>query len=106
VTIATFYNQNCQPGGDGNEAVNGNIMVFPNPVKESAWIRCFLDERADVTLTVFRTDGQCLLKIPKGIMEQGEHLLFWNPGELSRGMYILQLSAGEKQLRQRIMVIR
>jgi hypothetical protein len=106
LTTATFFNQNYQPGGESNEGGNGNMMVFPNPVRESAWIRCFLDERGDVTLTVFRPDGSCLLKTPKGIIGPGEHLLYWNTGTLSPGMYILQLSAGKKQLRQKIMIIR
>lgn len=106
LTAATFFNQNYQPGGEDNNAGNNNLLVFPNPLKESAWIRCFLEERGEVTLTVYRPDGSCLLVTPKGFMDAGEHLFYWNPGMLNPGIYFLQLTTGEKRLRKKIMIIR
>lgn len=106
LTSATFFNEHYQPGEVENTAENSTLLVFPNPLKESAWLRFYLPERGDVTLAVFRPDGRCLVSLPKGFMEKGEHLIYWAPESLTSGVYLLSLSAGRYQERKKIMIIR
>jgi hypothetical protein len=106
LTAATFYNENYLPGGDEEEKRTGSLTVFPNPVRESAYIRYSLPIRGEVVLTIFRTDGRLVMKTQRGFQEAGEHLLFWEPQRLNSGLYILQLSTDNFRAEQKVLLLR
>jgi hypothetical protein len=106
MTAATFYNEKYLPGGDKEEKGNGSLTVFPNPVRESAYIRYSIPIRGEVVLTIFRTDGRVVMKTQRGFQEAGEHLLFWEPQRLNPGLYILQLSTDNYRAEQKVLILR
>lgn len=68
---------------------------YPNPFNPSTIIEFSLKEQAKVTLSVFNMLGQEVAVLVNGQIPAGNHKVRFNANNLSTGIYIYQLKAGD-----------
>jgi hypothetical protein len=79
---------------------------YPNPFNPSTTIRYGLPERSHVTLTVFNTLGQQVATLIEGETEAGYHEVTFDASNLSSGVYLYRLTAGEYVQARKLIVLR
>ena len=70
------------------------IDIFPNPVLANATIAYNLKQRAIVSLAIYNLIGDKVRNIDLGYQTAGNKTITLEKGDLSPGMYILQISTG------------
>jgi len=81
-------------------------QAYPNPFNPSTTIRFDLPEEGFITMSVYDITGKLVETLINKPMEPGTHRIQWNPFNLSSGLYIVQLEAGEKTFNQKITFIK
>ena len=66
---------------------------FPNPFNPATEIRFELSKPADVELTVFDISGRKVKTLENRRFDAGGHIVRFDAGDLSSGIYILHFSA-------------
>ncbi|MBK6911196.1 MAG: lamin tail domain-containing protein [bacterium] len=82
---------------------SGNAIVtefalhqnYPNPFNPETAIRFDLAEASEVTLTVFNVAGQEVATLVNGNMNAGAHSVSFDGANLTSGVYLYRLTAGE-----------
>lgn len=69
--------------------------VFPNPFNPNTTISYELAEPAEVSFKIFNTRGQLVQNYDVGQKSTGRHNLVWNAQDLSTGVYIIEMKAGD-----------
>lgn len=73
------------------------LRVMPNPVREEACIAYTALQEEDVRIDLMAQNGMKVLNVYNGRMQAGENTVTWQrPAMLTPGMYLLQLTAGDK----------
>lgn len=95
------YGQMDEQHATGSQPVisntNSALKLLPNPANETTQLQFFLDESANVTLSVIDMVGSLRSVILDGkTMEKGAHNLEINVGELQSGAYLLKLDVNGK----------
>ena len=67
----------------------------PNPFNPETVIRFDLPHRTFVNLSIYDVAGRLVAKLAEGFWEVGCHDVIFDAGELSSGVYIYRLSAGD-----------
>ena len=80
--------------------------AYPNPFNPSTKIRFDLTEVDMVSMDVFDISGRQVATLINEIMIPGSHEVNWNPGELSSGVYLIKLNAGENSMNQKVTYIK
>jgi hypothetical protein len=80
--------------------------AYPNPFNPSTLIRFDLLDANMVSLDIFDLNGKQVSSLINEYMIPGNHQISWNPGNLSSGVYIAKLSAGNTSLNQKITYIK
>ena len=70
---------------------------YPNPFNPTTTISFTLSGAALTTLDVFNLLGERVAVIHSGLLSAGEHTMQWQPKDLSSGMYLYRLRAGNFQ---------
>ncbi len=83
-----------------------SLRHYPNPVHAETSFYYVLQEPAQVTLKVFNLNGQALETIDKGFRQKGEHVIRWDASELSAGIYLYQLLAGDRSEIRKLLLLR
>ena len=78
---------------------------YPNPFNPSTRISYALPRAANVKLVVYNLLGQAVATLVDGQRAPGQHELSWNAGNLSSGVYFLQLKADGKSMLSRKMML-
>jgi hypothetical protein len=78
------------------------LKVFPNPAKESVTISFVLNKNRQIGISVFNLDGQKIKTFFKGTLSSGRHHFLWHPA--NRGVYFVQLKAGEMSVVKKIII--
>ncbi len=68
---------------------------YPNPFNPSTTIGYFLPAATHVTLKVFSSSGEEIAELVNGYKEPGEHEVEFNADNLSSGVYVYRISAGD-----------
>ncbi len=68
---------------------------YPNPFNPSTTIEFSLKKQSDVTLSIFNMLGQEVAVLVKGVIPAGNHKVRFNANNLSTGVYMYQLKAGD-----------
>jgi len=68
---------------------------YPNPFRTSTEIRFALPEAAEVSLGVYDMLGRRVAVLANGQMEAGHHRARLDGSELSSGVYVYRLVAGD-----------
>jgi hypothetical protein len=73
----------------------GLSQNFPNPFNPSTGIRFALKDRSPVRLSVFDITGREIETLVDGVREAGEYEVTFFPDNLSSGVYLYRLTAGD-----------
>jgi hypothetical protein len=79
---------------------------YPNPFNPSTTIRFSLPEKQNVKITVFNTLGQKVAEILNGEMEAGVHEVNFNASNLTSGIYICKMNAGNFTQTKKLMLVK
>ncbi len=82
--------------------------AYPNPFNPSTTITFDvpIDSRHAVSLQLYDIKGQLIETLVNKVFPAGSHSIQWNPVNLSSGLYIVQLKAGETVFNQKITFIK
>jgi glycosidase len=88
---------------------NMRVLVFPNPVKETALVEYDLPENGNVVITMLSPEGRSLGTIFKGYKAKGTHRTLLNTNtfstkKLPTGMYVLEIAVNNKRRVEKIIV--
>ena len=79
---------------------------YPNPFNPSTQIRFSLPEHQHVTLKIFDITGRFIATLVDGPLPAGVHTKRFHADNLSSGLYLYRLQAGEKTLMRRMMFVK
>lgn len=83
---------------------NASVLIFPNPFSEYTNINIDLKEKAHVSYKVFNLTGSLVYTEDAGELNPGNHLLRFNRGENSSGIYYLQIATGDNIITEKISI--
>jgi hypothetical protein len=79
---------------------------YPNPFNASTEVKFALPEQSDVTIEVFNILGQKTATIAQGLFPAGYHSVTWNAGNTASGVYYYKLTAGDKSMVKKMMLLK
>ena len=79
---------------------------FPNPFNPETSIRFDLAEASNVTLTIFNIAGQEVATLVNGNMNAGAHTVSFDGANLTSGVYLYRLTAGEFTSTMKMMLLK
>jgi hypothetical protein len=91
---------------EGEEQTLTLNQNYPNPASDYTEISYTLFESAPVTLEVMDLTGKVVVSQNEGTLSEGQHRIGLNTTELTSGVYIYRLTAGDIQNTQRLTVVR
>ena len=80
--------------------------AYPNPFNPSTVISFDLPDAEMVSLEIFDIAGRQVASLISEYMIPGSHQINWNPGNLSSGIYLVNLVVGTETLNQKITFIK
>ena len=80
--------------------------AYPNPFNPSTVISFDLSDADMVSLDIFDLNGKQVSSLISEYMIPGSHQINWNPGNLSSGIYLVNLVVGTETLNQKITYIK
>jgi Secretion system C-terminal sorting domain len=102
-TVAYWTGTPSSTGISGIEQRQLALQVFPNPCTESTNIHYQLNSSTDVVFSICDLSGK-IIRSEKTHVEAGEHDYNLTMADLSKGVYLVNISAEEKTSTQRIFV--
>ncbi|MCF7810723.1 choice-of-anchor D domain-containing protein [bacterium] len=82
------------------------LQNYPNPFNATTQIRFGLPERSDVRLSVYTASGRLVDTVIAGELPAGQHKVTWSAADLSTGVYIFVLQAGDTKLITKSVLLR
>ncbi|HQH55948.1 MAG TPA: endonuclease [Candidatus Marinimicrobia bacterium] len=79
---------------------------YPNPFNKATNLAFTLPEVENVTLSVFDLNGHLVNEQQLGRFPSGHHIVAWNGGNLSSGVYIYCLQAGQRAHAGKLLIIK
>jgi flagellar hook assembly protein FlgD len=78
--------------------------AYPNPFNPSTTISFDISDATDrnTSLHIYDITGKLVETLVNGTVPVGTHTITWNPKNLSSGLYIVQLKAGNKTFNQKL----
>lgn len=68
------------------------LSVYPNPVKEEGTVSFFLQAPAEVSISLFASDGSLAAVLFSGELDAGENTVMWYPSQIvAPGVYTVRL---------------
>lgn len=86
-----------------NSTVNG-MLLFPNPANDLMNVNFTLSQNENVTVNVYNTVGELVSSTAMGQLSAGNQSAQLNTANLSNGMYVVELVAGDSKTVSRITV--
>ena len=80
--------------------------AYPNPFNPSTVISFDLKDANMVSLDIYDVSGRMVASLIRGQMIPGNHKVSWNPGDLSSGLYLINLVVGTETFNQKITYIK
>lgn len=78
---------------------------FPNPFNPSTVIRYGLPVASDVTITIYNTLGQQVKTLTQGYKNAGMHEVTFDASNMSSGLYIYRVAAGEMNVTKSMVLV-
>ena len=72
-----------------------SFACYPNPFSNYLLIGYEIKEKAEVDLSVLTLDGKEVIKLLKGLQNEGNYILKADGGDFEKGRYILTLKVGD-----------
>lgn len=99
---ANVVTQACESGPIYKEGFTAGLppnyrlmQNFPNPFNASTEISFDLPEQAYVSFEIYDISGRLVLTLINSHLEAGRHSVIWNAEDVSSGLYIYRLQAGD-----------
>jgi hypothetical protein len=80
--------------------------AYPNPFNSATKISYGLPEDATVSVRIFDITGRLVTLLLNDNQSPGTYSMVWNASELSSGVYILRLEAGNRKFIQKVVLMR
>lgn len=80
--------------------------AYPNPFNALATLRYSVPTDGLVRLSVFDVLGRHVTDLVNGTVARGEHSVKWNAANLASGIYVVQLTTGNLQARQKLVLLK
>ena len=80
--------------------------AYPNPFNPSTMISFDIMEIDNVSLNIFDLTGRQVASLINEFMIPGSHQITWNPGLLPSGVYLVELTVGDKSFNQKITYVK
>lgn len=80
------------------------VNVFPNPVRENAYINIGLSKSESVKVSVYNVVGEMVYSIDKGEMTEGDHQIDVNTASFAAGVYMVKIETGSGAVTKKITV--
>lgn len=84
--------------------LNATLSIFPNPVVNNATVQANFNESAEVTIEVYDLTGKVVMARDFGTQSAGQFITELDMNELSNGLYLLNLQAGNASAVQKLSV--
>ncbi|HYV95672.1 MAG TPA: GEVED domain-containing protein [Chitinophagales bacterium] len=81
-----------------------SCSVFPNPTSGNTLINFTLSSATNVSINAVDMFGKCVKKMTSSSVDAGKHETTLNTSELSNGIYLLQICAGNQVVYRKIAV--
>ncbi len=73
-----------------------SIDAFPNPFNNLSKIRINLPHPADITISIYNLLGEKIDELFSGRKDRGSHIFLWDASNLSTGIYLYRVEAGNE----------
>lgn len=95
-----------QPATSSETGFTGKaeLVVYPNPVTEQAWINFSLEEESAVEISLFDLTGRKIMLITHGIQLPGEYSYNLQADHLEGGIYLVRMTTENSCSQVRIIV--
>lgn len=94
-----------EEGSDLSESIH-LMQNYPNPFNPATMIRYRLTESSKVTLKVFDMTGREVATLVEGVIPAGNHQVRFDGSNLSSGIYMYRLQAGDRVRSQKMTMIK
>ncbi|MFC2150675.1 T9SS type A sorting domain-containing protein, partial [Calditrichota bacterium] len=84
----------------------GLTSVYPNPFNSLTHIAYSLSAAVEVSLEIYDLHGRLVTRLVEGTQSAGLHRTTWDAWSMTSGLYLVQLTAGERTFTQKVMLIR
>ena len=92
---------------EGEAGASGRLSVWPNPARGHAEITFSVPARSRVSLSVYDISGGEVLRVVEpGAMEAGRYAVDIDGGHLAPGTYLVRMAYGERQLAEKLVIVR
>lgn len=109
---ADFYAADCIKfvGTCGSSEEQGGrpklLAVSPVPFNPATSVKYYLPDSRNVRLSVYDVSGRLIEVLAQGIKPAGEHVVEWNAGGLSSGVYFYLFEAGDYRVTRKVVLLR
>lgn len=81
-----------------------NVVIYPNPVSETANVSFTLQHQADVVVSVYNLSGMLVKEYRPGRLHSGLHEVSVDCSEMTTGGYVVMVRAGNKVFSNKFIV--
>ena len=96
-------------GADDREMVPGKFAVgqnYPNPFNAATQIEFNLPSRQRLTIDIFNVLGQRIATLADREFDAGSHLILWNAGDASSGIFFYRLATFDGVITKRMTLLK
>ena len=103
---------NQSPTAVFNEAIGEHfLLAYPNPFDQQTNIEYYIENESEVHLQIYDINGRLVKNIVNNNLQQGRQTISWNGqnesgNDLSNGLYLIYLRAGDKISSRKILLNR
>jgi hypothetical protein len=73
----------------------GQVVLYPNPAQNEVNVGVYLNELAEVSITIYDITGKLVSQGYSGFLNSGENMVKLNTSELSSGLYSTVITTGK-----------
>jgi hypothetical protein len=95
-----------ETGKFGQPTSYGLSKAYPNPFNPATSFEFTLEVDGMVELAVYDINGRMVAELANGYMSAGTYPVVWNANELSSGVYMVSMIAGDYSTLQKVMLIK
>jgi hypothetical protein len=83
-----------------------NIEIKPNPVQSLAEIEITMNNSSDVIIDIFDLLGNRIANLCSTQFDTGKHTMYWEPGNITQGVYNIILHSGNAFITKKFYLIK
>ncbi|MHB9030794.1 MAG: T9SS type A sorting domain-containing protein [Candidatus Latescibacterota bacterium] len=106
LTLTAVKTESTGIGENNAPAAFGITAIHPNPFNPATTIDYTVPASGMVKVQVYNLNGQLIATIDDGLKSAGRHSAVWNAGGNASGVYIVQVTAGEKRNMRKITLVK